>query len=305
MATFSMPRSSWDTNAAAKRIRVSLYERVASVLLTLLIFLGTAVFLLVMIWWTNKMSVTQMAVPVELAEIGEGEGGGDGRPSGGTQLEDPEPSDAPIVPEPSVAQETDNTMDAMESLVTERVAELDDPNLEPPRPRGDYGSGGGTGGGTGPGRGLGHGPGRPGRPRRWEVRFLQENTLQTYAKQLDFFGIELGVLMPGNKVIYVRNLSSSKPDIRTGPADQEKRYYLTWRGGELRKADLELFAKAGVDPAGHIILKFLPPNTEAKLLQLEKTWAGSRANAVRKTIYAIKPDGDGYAFYVLEQICNQ
>ena len=51
--------------------------------------------------------------------------------------------------------------------------------------------GGSRGDGRTPGFGRGSGSGVA---RRWEVRFIEGNTLQTYARQLDFFEIELGVL---------------------------------------------------------------------------------------------------------------
>jgi hypothetical protein len=301
-----MPRSSWDTYQAAKRIRVSLYERVGSILLSLLIFMGAVVTVLVLIWWTNKNFGSQTAVPVTLVEDFEGEGGGDGRASGGTQLEEPNPTDAPSTPEPTTLDEMDNSMDSIDSLVVEQAAMLEDPNMESrPRPRGDYGTGGGSGGGSGPGKGLGFGPGKPGRPRRWEIRFASEHSLATYARQLQFFKIELGVLQPGNKVIYVFNLDQPVPQKREGPADQEKRYYLTWRSGELQKADIELFSKAGVDPGEHIILKFLPPEVEQKLIDLEKARAGNRIKQIQKTIFGIQSAGDGYAFNIIEQTYNQ
>jgi hypothetical protein len=301
-----MRRSSWDTVAAAKRIRVSLYERVGSSLLALLIFMGAVVLVLLMTWLSNSLSVAQTSVPVTLVEDFEGEGGGDGRASGGTQLEDPNPSNEPSAVETTTAEELDTTADAMASLMVERVAELDDPNLAPPRPKGDYGTGGGSGGGTGPGKGLGHGPGKPGRPRRWEFRFDKEKSLSTYAKQLDYFKIELGILQPGNKVLYLSNLSDKTPKKRIGRAyPDETRYYLTWRSGELQKADIELFEKAHVDPEGHFIMKFLPQGVEQELINQEKARAGNRIKAIHKTIFAVKAEGDGYVFYIVDQFYNQ
>jgi hypothetical protein len=78
--------------AAGQRLRVSGYERASSMLLALLISLGLVVVVLVLIVLSSKAFVTQKAVPVQMAEIGngEGEGGGDGRPTGGAQLENPD-----------------------------------------------------------------------------------------------------------------------------------------------------------------------------------------------------------------------
>ena len=88
---------------------------------------------------------------------------------------------------------------------------MDDPDLVEPTRHGSYGTGGGIYGGFGDGRGLGHGPGKPGLPRHWEVMFSKGTTLDAYARQLDFFGIELGVLMPDNKIVYALILPSPSP----------------------------------------------------------------------------------------------
>ncbi len=138
-------------------------------------------------------------------------------------------------------------------------------------------------------------------PRNWELGFLKGITKEKYARQLDFFGIELAVVMPGNKLVYVRNFSKSKPQKHTGPADQEKRFYLTWRNGDLSRADAELLERAGVSPGDRVVLKILPANVEAKLAELEKEHAGDDSGDVSKTQFGIRAAGDGYEFYVAEQ----
>ena len=114
-----------------------------------------------------------------------------------------------------------------------------------------------SGDGTGRG-GRGTGRGRKGISRNWEMQFAKGNTLNVYAKQLDFFKIELGIRRPGNKIEYASNLASRRPKKRVGSTDQEKRYYLTWRRGNLQEADRELLNKAGIDPGRSPIFKFLP-----------------------------------------------
>ncbi len=237
------------------------------------------------------MPAGQRAVPVELLALGSG-----GGPLGGgleleTSLGD------------EIGRETDldepvleETVAAVADAVGAKAALLDDPALtEAIR----SGSGRGRGGeGRGVDRGAGTGSGVV---RRWEVRFLRGNTLQTYARQLDFFGIELGALMPGNKVVYAYHFSQPQPTTRAGAADQEKRYYLTWRSGELQEADRELLARAGISTADRIVLKFLPPELEARLAHMEKARAGAEARNIGGTRLGIRPEGEGYAFYVLDQ----
>lgn len=287
-------RGSSEPNTA---LRISSYDRAASLLLSLLILIGSSVTLMFVVWISNRIHSSQVAVPVVMDEVGTGDGSPAG--GGGTDLDQPATEE--------VAQETNlqepqlkDTLSMVASAVQDRADLLDDPAM---LDRSNPGRGGGTGGGIGTGHGTGIGPGSGtgGRPRHWELRFPRDNSLEAYAKQLDFFGIELGVLLPGNKVQYAYNLSKSQPDQRTGAANQEKRYYLTWRRGELEQADRELLARAKVDCQNRLILKFLPLEIEKQLWSLEKARAGDGSAGVPTTVFGIQPDGNGYTFYVIEQ----
>jgi hypothetical protein len=137
--------------------------------------------------------------------------------------------------------------------------------------------------------------------RNWELHFLRGSTLENYARQLDHFGIELGVLLPGNKLAYATGFSQPKPQSRSGPADAEKRYYLTWRKSESQQADRELLARAGMSSEGQIILKFLPPALEKQLAELEQQHAAGRPGAIVQTAFAVRAEGDAYVLQVIEQ----
>ena len=252
-------------------------------LLSLLILLGVMVAGLLILWLTSRIFLSQAAVPVQLTELGEGEG-----PLGaGMELAPPTDEELGLESDlelPMLAEKLSAIADAVGS----KEAMLDDPRL----------TGQSQSGGKGDGRLAGGGAGTR---RRWEVRFFEGNTLKTYARQLDFFGIELGVLRPGNKVVYAYNLTKKRPDTRTGPADAEKRYYLTWRRGELQQADHALLARAGVKSQGRLVLKFLTHRCESQLAGLERTYAGRQADNLRKTSFGIRPDKAGFEFFVLEQ----
>lgn len=137
--------------------------------------------------------------------------------------------------------------------------------------------------------------------RHWEVQFPTGTTREKYARQLDLFGIELAVVMPNNQLVYVRDVAKAKPVTRTGPASREQRFYLTWREGELAKTDSDLVARAGIAAGDRPVLMMIPTEVEGKLAELEKQAAGSRPEPVRKTLFGIRPEGNGYAFYVIEQ----
>ena len=143
--------------------------------------------------------------------------------------------------------------------------------------------------------------GKPARPRNWEIRFGRGMTREQYAEQLDFFGIELAVVMPGDQLLYVREFSKAKPQTRNGPASEERRYYLTWREGDLGRADVDLLARAGVDASDRVVLKIIPAAVEAKLAALEETRAGNQADKIRKTQFGVRKEGDEYLFFVMDQ----
>jgi hypothetical protein len=284
----------------SRRLCISRYDHAWSWLLALLLLFGAAVFILFMVWLSTRLHQVDIASPVELSELGDGEGGGDGRPSGGTQLESP--NDSTEVPVTDMTPpEIQDTMATVAETVVEQVAALDDPSLQPPKVKGDYGSGGGSGGGHGPGRGLGHGKGRPGRPQRWEVRFPKGNSLESYARQLDFFKFELGVIGENDTVSYLSNFSAPKPTVKTGPRVAEKRMYLVWTGGDLKQADIEFFKRAGVSTEGGMIFMFLPPDVRQTLSQLELDKNHKTIAEISKTIFGLQTQGGGFVFSVIDQ----
>ncbi len=284
----SLKRSTESGEAPPYDLKVSAYERVASMLVALLILLGTTVGVLLMVWLGSRIFATQTTVPVEMVELGTGSG-----PLGeGMDLQTPDMEQ--IGQQLEFDQpETSQTLAQIATAVVDQPL-LDDLFASLPPQGGSRGRGQGLGGGV-------SGGGGSGQTRRWEIAFDKGNTLETYARQLDFFRIELGVLLPDNRVQYAWNLAKATPDTRIGPADQEKRYYLTWRRGELQQADVELLAKAGIAAEGKLVLKFLPVEVEATLVQLEKAYARGRQLEVRSTRFGVKTQGDGYGFFVIEQ----
>jgi hypothetical protein len=137
--------------------------------------------------------------------------------------------------------------------------------------------------------------------RVWEVKFPRGNTIQVYARILDYFGIELGVVQPDGTIVYAARLSKAKPDVHRGLASQERRYYLSWSRGNLADADQQLLARAGVDSRDKVVLEFLRPEMESFLAEMEKGYAGGQANRIEKTGFGIRRTANGYDIFVLEQ----
>jgi hypothetical protein len=288
-------------------LRVSLFDRAWSWLLALLLLIGATVLVLVLVWLSNHMHSGDIARDVGLTDLGPGDGGGDGRPPGGTQLESPDSSGEQI-------EINDRNSDVEETLVaasetaSETVKLLEDPSVGLPSSKGDLGTGGGKNKGDGPGKGPGHGPGPPGVPgsagraQRWQIKFDKGNTLETYARQLDCFNIELAVLTEGDKIVYLSKFSAGLPAKREGPRAGEKRIFFLWQGGDLKQADLEFFRRAKVSTESGKIYMFIPRELETILAERETAFQNKSPAEIKKTIFKVLPEGNSYAFKVVGQM---
>ncbi len=154
---------------------------------------------------------------------------------------------------------------------------------------------------------LGDGPGVGGfgREQRWFVDFASGGTLDEYAKQLDFFKIEMAAYFPGGKLVYISNMAQPQPTTRESQADAgEQRLYMTWKaaGAARRQADVQLFKKAGVDAGNALILHFYAKETEQNLSSQETQFRGRPPKEILRTYFTVRSDGGGgYKFVVTRQ----
>jgi len=275
-------------------LRVSRYDQVVGGVLALLMVLGFVTLMMFLVWLSNRLFWVSRAAPVTVLEdVG---GGGSGQVFGGEQqFEEPSPEEFREVQDTPLTE----TIDSIASIVTTKAQDLD--ALEGSQSLGTgEGSGTGSGKGQGPG-GSGKGDGVPAY-ERWEIRLSPAN-LEEYAKQLDFFQVELGVAGGGvPDVTYVSNLAQARPKVRTGEPKNERRLRFLHRSDELRAADRQLAAKAGVKTDGRIVFQFYNENTYQTLLRLEAERKGERRLAdVRRTIFGVRTVRGRYEFYVIDQ----
>lgn len=290
--------------AATPVLRDTLYDRVSS--WTIALFIGTAgfCFCIVAVWVTNRLPTPPQAVPVEIVEAPGGFE--DGSPDESLRVDSPEPETHDASP---AEMETDKTeiAEALETAVelsesaTQQVQQQFDTGAQN---TGKAGSARGTGR-----KGLGVGPGSGGMPReqRWFVRFGERAGVDEYAKQLQFFGIELGALLSDGRLAYLSKLTEPAPTVRyVASGTGEQRLYMTWQGGDRRAADVELFKRAAVDVhADTVIFHFYPKQTETQLARLEIDYRGRPLSQIRRTYFAVEPTGKGYQFSVVRQIYLQ
>ncbi len=137
----------------------------------------------------------------------------------------------------------------------------------------------------------------------WEVVFEDGISAKDYAKQLDYFKIELGAADSQGQVQYAGRVSSTRPDKRSGKIQDDKRITIGWKKGNLLNFDRKLLGKAGINTAGKTILHFYPAQIESQLFNLEQAYAGEDADKIVRTQFKIhdKVSEPGYEFYVAEQ----
>ncbi len=285
-------------------LRDTLYDRVSSWTIALFIGVAGLCVCVVAVWITNRLPTPPQTVPVELVEVPGGFD--DGSPDETLRVDSPEPEahDASPAEMPSdkteIAEALETVVELSESA-TQQVQQQFDTGVQN---TGKPGSARGTGK-----KGLGIGPGTRVMPReqRWFVRFGDRSGVDDYAKQLEFFGIELGALLPDGRLAYLSKLSQPTPSVRYAAGGAgEQRLYMTWQGGDRRGADVELFKRAGVEAhPDTVIFHFYPKATETQLVKLEHDYRGRPLAQIRRTYFAVESAARGYQFVVVRQVYFQ
>ncbi|QDT37769.1 hypothetical protein Pan189_21510 [Stratiformator vulcanicus] len=280
-------------------LRVTRYDVTLALVVAFIISLVVVVLWLSGVWAAVHVWQKDEAVPLEMITLSGGSE--DGTPDETFDLESPYEE----IPDPTLAElRSDET--EIEPLL-EAVVELSDVATQQAeqqlaldaRSAGNPGSADGTGN-----KALGVGDGDSGVPReqRWFIRFADGATSEEYARQLDFFGIEIGALVPGGRLAYLSSLTSPSPTVRmVNSGAGENRLYMTWQGGGRKSADLKLLRKANVDVGSGTIFHFYPPRTEALLAQLEKSYRGASPKDVRRTYFVVQRKGSDFEFAVTRQ----
>jgi hypothetical protein len=300
-------------HSAPPVIRVTSYDRIWSILVALLAVLIVAVWFLFLAWGNFRPHIAKLQQPIEIIPD---ESGGieNGSPTESLKLEGTGPERADATPGEASDDSRPEVEQVLKSVSLEAASadaagavtsgssdqlELDTAPVASPK--------GGFALGTGTKPALGGGPGSKGgwpRHQRWYVYFPDEGSLSQYTKQLDFFGIEVGALMPDRTMTYLSELSADKPTVRNAASGEgEKRLFFTWQGGKRRQADVQLFTKAGV-PIGPdtIIFHFYPPATENMLAVKERDYRDRPVRQIRRTFFTVFASAGGYDFEVTRQV---
>ncbi len=240
-------------------LKVSAYDRVASLLVALLIMVGLSVGILTVIWITTRVFSRPAATEMYLVEE---EPGSDNPEGAARDINEPGIEELDLA-EPDVQ----DTLAAVTDAVSSVAASLD--AIE--------GAMATRGSGSGDNRQQGGGDQIP-RWQRWEVRYLN-TTLEAYVKQLEFFGIELAAMGGGRSTVDYAKFQRGKPESRSlKPGEDDERLYFIWQGGRFREQDRSLLAQAGINATGRVVCQFYPPDVENQLAVLEERERGGRAS---------------------------
>jgi len=271
-------------------LKVSRYDRVAAWLVSLLVLVGLTATVLFIIWLTSVLVLRRVSKPIQMIQY---PGRGDHAEGFERDAEPPGLEEVDIVLEqPSL----EAALEAVTNLASTVAASAD--TFETDSLLTSRGSGRGDSRPPGP---EGEGDNVVPPWERWEIRYTTAS-LEEYARQLDYFGIELGAVGGSKLIDYVFNLSRNPPSHRQGPSKEEKRVYLTWRSGTLREFDLQLLARAGVATQGRIVMQFIPEEVYNELHRLEFENAGDRPPTEwLRTIFGVRPAGRGFEFYIISQ----
>lgn len=297
MAAISPPPATRSTTPEQSKpqpfLKFSKYDIISSSLMAFSIAVVCGVIWAFSLFWSTRPPTLPDLVPMELVRIGGGVEDGD--PNETLDIETPEETTTEIQQQEEIKEEitmlTEVADKAAERLQEIQVEQTENAEL----------NGSATGTGKRP---LGFGPGNGGgvaAELRWFIRFADGSSLTEYARQLDFFGIELGAIMPDGRLAYISGVSGT-PKVRYGTSGKdEKRLYMKWDSGERRKADEKLFQKAGISVGKNVIFHFYPAQTEQLLVTLETNYAKRNLRDIRRTYFVVNTKGSGFEFQITRQ----
>ena len=277
-----------------ERLRVSRFDIVTSLFMALILFIGTFVLMLFIIWLTTRWSFPPQAIkPI----IENPAGRGDNAEGFERDFEPPGAEEVEELMEPTLQDTLEAVTDAV-STVAGALATTDTASTA-------------TTSGTGAGDSRPPGPEGEGEdiiPRfeRWQLNFSARD-IRAYSTQLDFYQIELGAIGGSIQGVDVaKNLSGGIQKYRIVDTESEKRLYFMWNSpSPLMEFDRQLLQQASIPLPNRQMLKFIPTDLENQLAQIELTYAQSKGHPsvteIAKTVFESKPDGGGYAFEVVSQ----
>jgi len=261
--------------------RVSQYDVVSAALISFIIILGSLVFMMLLIWLTSGTRRVSPAVFMDFPPVTSEEEGEE------DDLDDPGVEDFPDVDVPQLA----TALEAIPDAISQVQATL------------DARSGSASQMGRGTGRGSRRGTAGVPEQKRWVIQY-ESDSINSYARQLSFFQIDIGVFYKtSSKIFRLRDPAGGQQVISSSRDEEQKTLRFMHKERRMTRWDEELARRAGIslEPDGVSCQFYSEPtrqllrNLEGAALQAE----GRELKNVRNTYFKIEPDGGGFAFKVV------
>lgn len=275
-------------------MRPTQFDLTSGLFLTIILFLGVIVSGMFLLWTLNRWasrSEIRHSPPVATSFVAAGDRGSD------NDFAIPGASEVRMLTGTSVNE----SLVAVNTAVESAAASLDAfSNQTRPNYRG---------GRLGPDGLLGiQNPEDDSVPRfeRWQLNFVAADQA-SYAAQLDFFDMQLGIIGGGIEGIdLVSRLSTQPVAHHFDETAREKRLYFMWTApNRLRDFEYAMLKQAGVTHVDRTVIRFIPDNLEHQLavaeLQFAKAAGHDSVTEIAKTVFASVAAGDGFAFEVIDQ----
>lgn len=278
-------------------MRTNKVDQTSSLLLSLVVLIGLAVFLLALLFFMRSMTSSNKLLVLQPEPAGRG-----ANAEGFERDFDPPAADeVEQLTEPAVEQTLQMVTDAI-STISASLESIDS-NMNANN----------TGNGKGDSRQAGpEGDGERFVPisERWELKFTARDR-KGYAQQLEAFKISIGAIGGGIATVDYVNAVATKPTKNSGTSKdfKGKLYFMSTTANVLEQYEKQILQNVAIPVQGRQFLKFVPKETEDLLVQaeaeyfVEKQKRTLRVHDIAKTVFECrqKKKGGGYEFVVIDQ----
>ncbi|MEZ6094622.1 MAG: hypothetical protein R3C03_10355 [Pirellulaceae bacterium] len=271
-------------------VEVSKYDRLSALLSAALMIVGFLVSFLFLIWLTSIIKFNRSLPTPYVAE----QPAGDEKPEGvEDDILEPGVEEFPEVEVPQLAMALEAVTNALSSVRANMEHRSGD--------AAQMGKGRGLGSRNG-GDGTGSGDVVP-EHKRWKIEY-QASNVDTYAKMLSFFHIDVGLVYTlNNDIIRLVDPGGVANIVRTSRAAEKKSVYFAHEKAQLQRFDNALFKRKGVETRETFTVQFYPEPTKEILRQLEGAYLqriDRKLKEVQNTFFKVVPTPTGYEFVVTD-----
>lgn len=270
--------------------QVSKFDLLNAMLVSMIMIIGFLVLAMFLIWLTTAFDFSKQKTAVVL-EVSEDTG--DEKPEGeADDILEPGVEEFPEVDVPQLA----NALEA----VTDAVSSVRGSLEERSGMASEMGKGGGFGSREG---GPGGGGGGVPEYKRWIINY-ESDSIDTYAKQLSFFDIDIGVVHnSSDRIVRIRDPGGSPSVIQSNRTNELKTLRFMHKKPQMQRWDQTLATRQGVPLDDCLTCQFYPEATRQIIRQVEAQaleGTGKKLIEVRNTILKVIPTGSGFEFKVLD-----